>query len=724
MRRLSRALDELRPHYDVVVVGSGYGGAIAACRLSRAGRTVGLLERGREIHPGHYPATLADAARQTQVSMPALGPAEQIGDRRDLYWFRADGPMNVFSGCGLGGTSLVNANVSIRPDPRVFDRGWPIALRRDATGRMEADLARGFAAAEAMLAPTLYPAGFPHLPKIDALRTAAGAQPVGRTPINVTFRSGPNVAGIHQHACTGCGDCVTGCNVGAKNTVLMNYLPDAAQHGAEIFTEVEVRTVRRRGSDGRWVVALRPLARTSKGEPPPPGEVTADIVVLAAGTLGTAEILMRSARARTTKKGRQRAGPALSGQLGRHFTGNGDVLGFARRPMTDVRAIGAGDRPYDQARPAGPCITAMIDRRSPDPAVPVEQGTIIEDAVVPGLLRDIVTAGLAPRLRLTEPGRVDVTREGSRRSERAQDERERRAWGPEHLQTLLLMGHDDDAGHLDLVGDEVRVVWPDVGTTSYYEEANRILAEAAGRDGGQYLSDPLSSPPLEGLITVHPLGGCILGDDIDHGVVDHRGRVFDPAVPGGVHEGLLVVDGSVVPRTIGANPLLTISALAERSMALLCREHGWAYDTEPLHPGPTGPPPPGPTPTRAPVERHHGRVVVAGEWIRQRHAGPVPGRRGRREGHEKRIPLLLARAVHRRRRAAHRPPRDPHARRGPGARPPPLGPPPRRGGGYGHPAHSGRPERPRRQAHALPPDPLRHRRSPLRPRRLQGPDPG
>ena len=588
MQRLSGPLHDLRSHYDVVVVGSGYGGAIAACRLSRAGRKVAVLERGREIHPGHYPADPVEALRQTQLSAPALGLAEQIGDRRNLYWFRADGHMNVFSGCGLGGTSLVNANVSLRADPRVFDEGWPTALRRGPDGRLEAGLARGYATAEAMLRPTPYPRHFPDLPKIDALRTAAGDRPVGLTPINVTFRSGPNVAGVHQHACTGCGDCVTGCNVAAKNTVLMNYLPDAVEHGAEIFTEVEVRTVHRRKA-GPWVLTLRPLTRTANGEPPPTDRVTADIVVLAAGTLGTTEILLRSARPRPTKKGGTKPGLRLSDQLGRHFTGNGDLLGFAHRPGTDVEAVGAGDGPYDQNHPAGPCITAMIDERSPDPAVPVDRAVIIEDAVVPGLLRQVVEATQAARSGAAEPAGFSW-KEWWTRGNRARWAGRDRPWSAGHLQTLLLMGHDDDSGHLELVGDEARVVWPDVNASPYYRSADRILAEAADRDGGTYLADPLSSPPVDGLITVHPLGGCVVADDVAHGVADHRGRVFDPSGRGTFHQGLIVADGSVVPRPIGVNPLLTISALAERSMALLCHEQGWTYDTEPLHPAPAGPP--------------------------------------------------------------------------------------------------------------------------------------
>src|SRR5271166_2959646 len=169
MERLARPLSEREPRYDVIVVGSGYGGSIAACRLSRAGRTVALLERGREIHPGEFPATAREAAGHLQSVGPAFGSERRIGDPRNLYRLHADAGMCVLSGCGLGGTSLINANVSLRPDPRVFDERWPRKLRRDPDGRFPDELVRGFAAAEAMLRPTTYPDTFPKLAKVAAL---------------------------------------------------------------------------------------------------------------------------------------------------------------------------------------------------------------------------------------------------------------------------------------------------------------------------------------------------------------------------------------------------------------------------------------------------------------------------------------------------------------------------------------------------------------------------
>src|SRR6476469_381310 len=125
--RIASHLEDLDDHYTVVVVGSGYGASVAASRLARAGRRVCVLERGREILPGDYPDTLAEATGATQVST-AEG---HVGDPSSLFSLHIGDDISVLSGVGLGGTSLINANVSLEADPRVFERGWPRALRDD-----------------------------------------------------------------------------------------------------------------------------------------------------------------------------------------------------------------------------------------------------------------------------------------------------------------------------------------------------------------------------------------------------------------------------------------------------------------------------------------------------------------------------------------------------------------------------------------------------------------
>lgn len=559
--RLSTPITDLRSSYEVVVIGSGYGGAITASRLARAGRDVCLLERGAETVPGDYPDRLDTATEAVQMDIEG----RHEGSRSALYQFHVDEEMSVFKGCGLGGTSLVNANVSLEPEPRAFETGWPGSIAADTDGR----LAEGFAAARAMLQPQPYPADQPPLDKLEALRVAAGDRKFEKTPINVTFRDGPNAAGVHQYACNGCGDCVTGCNVGAKNTLLMNYLPDAARHGAAIFCEIEVRWVERHGD--RWHVHYQPLEGGRAGFDGPPLHLSADIVVLAGGTLGSTEILLRSAA----------RGLPVSDRLGAGFTGNGDVLGFAYNADQSINAIGSGRHRPDPKHPPGPCITGVIDDRG-QPRL--EDGYIVEEGVIPGALAPMLPEAFALA---AEESTATVTDTGLAA-------RARRLWrtvvsifgGPhagatEDSMTYLVMGHDDAGGRCSLDDDEnLRISWPGVGTSAFYENANTMLEESTARLGADYVPNPTWSEVLgDELVTVHPLGGCGMGDDAGTGVVNDRGQVFAGTQGADVHDSLYVADGAIVPVPLGVNPLLTISALAERNVTLMAEDRGWEIDS-------------------------------------------------------------------------------------------------------------------------------------------------
>src|SRR6185436_8418720 len=145
--------------------------------------------------------------------------------------------------------------------------------------------------------------------------------------------------------------CVTGCNHGAKNTLIMNYLPDAKNHGAEIFTEMDVRYLERDGD--RWVVHVQALDAGREKFDAPTMFVRADVVVVGGGSLGSTEILLRS-KAR---------GLPTSDRLGQGFTGNGDVLGFAFNTKQPINAIGFGHHDPEGRAPVGPCITSVIDIR-------------------------------------------------------------------------------------------------------------------------------------------------------------------------------------------------------------------------------------------------------------------------------------------------------------------------------------------------------------------------
>jgi cholesterol oxidase len=580
MKRLSKPLAEIDARYDAIVVGSGYGGGVAASRLARMGYRVALLERGAELHPGEYPDTAAKGLEQAQID----APGHRKGKGSELYDLRLNPAMNVLIGCGLGGTSLINANVALKADPRVFDDPlWPAGLA-------DGDLEEGYARASAMLKPRPYPrgtGGWPELNKLRAMEKAAGAfgVPLSLPPLNVSFEAGHNPAGVWQPACNLCGDCCSGCNTGAKSTTLMNYLPDAEARGAEIFCGAQVRFVEKLNGGG-WSVAYDPVALGRANFDAEPLRVCADIVVLAAGTLGSTEILLRS-RAR---------GLALSPALGSRFSGNGDVLAFGYNNDAPIDGIGFGwraagykwDAPGEEARPVGPTIAGLIDLRAAgEGAANVEHGMVIEEGAIPGALANLMPAVMAATAaaigRDTDPG--DLLPEKAR-------EVESLARGPyhgavNHTQTFLVMSHDGPgAGTMALDGDDrLRIEWPGAGDLPGYKRVAANLETSVKATGGTYVPNPIWTELLENrLVTVHPLGGCPMADDAAAGVVDADCRVYDGIAGKAVHAGLYVCDGAVMPRSLGVNPLLTISAVAERAMIKLSRAANRTIDMAPAAP--------------------------------------------------------------------------------------------------------------------------------------------
>ena len=568
MQRLASSLSELEPHYDAVVVGSGYGGGVAASRLARMGLSVAVLERGKEHLPGDFPDTMAEASEEFQVT----GNAGQIGAPSGLYDLRLGEDINVFVGCGLGGTSLINANVSLPPDPRIWeDAAWPSGLLRND------DLEEGFRRAERMLRPKPYPNTF----RLEKLRTmgraaeALGAR-LDHPPINVAFEDGLNAANVAQPACTLCGDCCSGCNVGAKTTVHMTYLPDAVNHGAKIFVETAVRTLRKEES-GSWRIFFEPLAIEGAAFGSTEHSVSANIVVLAAGSLGSTELLLRASA----------DGLAISDQVGNRFTGNGDVLAFAYNNDHPANGIGIGTQPKPTWEPPGPCITGLIDKRD---APRLADGFVIEEGVIPSALAPLLPGMFATGAALfgqdTDDG--DDAEEAFRR---LQSTLLGAYQGAIHnTQTYLVMSHDDGAGRLTLnTRGRIDVHWPGVSRQPVFERVDAALLSATAANGGTYVRNPMQMSQLgENLVTVHPLGGCAMGEDRHSGVVNHRCQVFDATAsdPTQVHEGLYVCDGAVMPRPLGVNPLLTITAVAERAMIQFARARGLGFHDNVRHSAP------------------------------------------------------------------------------------------------------------------------------------------
>jgi len=562
MQRLSIPIENMKSHYTVVIIGSGYGGSISASRFARAGQDVCVLERGREFIPGEYPDTESEALREMQVDSAKHG----IGNRTGLYDFRLNDDINVFVGCGLGGTSLVNANVVLKPEPRVFeDSAWPKELRDDVAGGLE----QGYQRAKHMLGAAPYPKETVTLAKYDALMKSGKAMDACESyapAISVTFKDGPNAAGFQQKACTHCGDCVSGCNVGAKNTVLMNYLPDAVHHGAEIFTCIGVRQVEK--NNGRWVVYYQYLESGDELFDAPTRFVTADHVILSAGSLGSTEILLRS----------REAGLSLSDQVGLHFTGNGDVLGFAYNCDEKINGIGWGHGDNALGDPVGPTISGIIDCRNKQQ---LEDGWVIEEGALPGALANIIPLVFQVAAKAigkdTDTGVVDAIKE----KERELKSLIRGAYhgATRNTQTFLVMTHDSGDGKMVLEGGRLRIRWPGVGNQKIFAKVNEILELATKPLGGTYVPNPMWHEIFQHqLMTVHPLGGARMAESGKTGVVNHSGQVFAGSEGSDVHKGLYVLDGAIVPRSIGINPLFTISALTERSCALIAKKNGWKID--------------------------------------------------------------------------------------------------------------------------------------------------
>lgn len=539
---LSQTPETLGDRYGVLVVGSGYGGAVTAARLAQQGHSVAVLERGKEWQVGTFPDHADALFAEMRSDQQVLG----------LYDYQLQGDANVLVGNGLGGGSLINANVVLGPAPAVFDSPrWPRVIREEAkSGVLEGYYER----VRATLSPAPVPADrVPRKAKAHLHAAEKVGKPVKLLDLAVHFgEPGPNVAGVTMQPCTHCGDCITGCNVGAKGTLAMNYLPLAKAAGAELFTQVEVDFLLPCEAGGYWVfVRFLP-----QDEAPTISRVLhAETVILAAGVLGSTGILMRS---------RDR-GLKLSHRLGYQFSVNGDMLGFGYNTDTQTNLAGFGTRePPEPGFEVGPGIVCAADYRSPKQTGALD--FIIEDGAIPRALGSTFRR-LAPLVAAaggvdTDEGILDKAQEIGRILRDQVSESPKGAIN--HTAIFLAMGHDGADGRLILdERDRPRIVWGALADRLVFEGIHREMRGLTKQLGGTYVDAPKWSDYLgEVPMTVHPLGGCAMAEDERGGVVDSEGRVFRiGATP---HEGLYVADGAIVPTSLGVNPFFTISALAER----------------------------------------------------------------------------------------------------------------------------------------------------------------
>ncbi len=519
--------------FEILIVGSGYGASISAARIAsrlKPGSRLGVLERGREWVQGTFPDRLPDVLEESRQDLIGKNKGE-IRKPTGLFNIHQFEEISILSGCGLGGSSLINANVAFRPDADVFTQNvWPVALRNRAYLEPYYDLA------EYELGVAREP--FDHTHKMVAQRKACeylAASGANYEAAKLTLTRAEscelpvlNRQGLVQRACIDCGDCLSGCNVGAKNTLAQNYLPVARRAGAEFYTQTEVHRIEK--MDGYYRVYFTHFADDGEGGYANcHGMTTTRVLILGAGSLGSSEILMRS----------QSPALQLSPRLGCGWTGNGDALGFIRKSQYPTGIGGFSAFCTDRAK-VGPTIQSNLTY----PNRSLAGRVLIQD-------------GAAARAYGNALGIL------------------KRDLDLDQTLVLLGMGHDGAAGKMFL--DErgyAQVSWPMLLESDYRKLIRGEFARVAKALGGEYEYLKIFG---DRMISVHPLGGCGMADDPACGVVNHKGQVFDGRYGGDaaaltgearVHTGLYVIDGAMLPTSIACNPLLTISALAER-----CAQH-------------------------------------------------------------------------------------------------------------------------------------------------------
>lgn len=568
---LSKEWKQRKTTYDFIIIGSGYGGAITAARLTAAtpSPSVCLLERGREWEVGKFPDDVGEVARS--VRNPTFNPT-------GLYDFLLFPEISVMKGSGLGGTSLINANVAIVPDEEVFRQlAWPNAIKLP-------ELLPYYQKAKTMLGANPHPRGNPaqadSLLKVRGLDKRAQELSQRAFPLDivVSFKDGKNAAGVEQKACIDCGDCVTGCNVGAKNTLYMNYLPVAARQGCDIFTKTEIKWIEKLSGGGWRVHGVRYKDLNFTDD----FTLDAGQVILAAGSLGTPEILLRS----------EFRGLSLSPKVGTQFSGNGDFFALAYNADQQLNTVGFGKNPghkwAQRGNAPGPSIVGTVRYGGTNSSLPLEKRMTIQDFSFPSAY---VSAAMIALDSLVNLGGGQDTDLGDEKAERDRV-RKNNPFDPykqdnaafNHTMLYLIMGHDDGKGVLRLKHEQGRVEidWDNAGRQQVFNLINEEIRRHSRALGATFVTNPLwAITPSRNLITAHPLGGCPLGDDYLHGAVDEFGRVF--AGDGNVHDGLFVADGSLISTALGVNPFLTISALSERIADRMVRHLGGeAYPARPV----------------------------------------------------------------------------------------------------------------------------------------------
>ncbi len=522
---------EARHDYDVLVIGSGFGGSATALRLTEKGYRVGVLEAGPRMDDDSLPTSSWDV--KNFLFAPGIGcyGIQRIDMVKDCM---------IVAGAGVGGGSLVYANTLYEPlDAFYADPQWAHICD------WRAELAPYYDQAKRMLGVVENPL---RTPSDEVMEKVAGEMGVGDTfhptPVGVFF-GGPGQhpgeavadpyfggAGPDRAPCLGCGECMTGCRHNAKNTLVKNYLYLAEQQGAVVHPLTTVTRVRPLDSGGYRVDARWTKAKVSRRSATK--TFTAEHVVFSAAALGTQKLLHRLKAEGDL--------PRLSDRLGYLTRTNSESILGAIAPDLTVD--------YSQ----GIAITSSFH---PDEHTHIEPVRYGKGSNFMSLMQTVLTDDDGPRPRwrtwLSEMW-------GQKRNVRALYDF--RHWSERTIIALVMQSLDNS---ITTFPKKTPVGWvlssrqghgkPNPTWIPAANEAVRRMARLMGGTAGGSIGEPFNRP-----LTAHFIGGCPIGDSAETGVVDPYHRVYG-------HPGLHVVDGSAISANLGVNPSLTITAQAERAMA-------------------------------------------------------------------------------------------------------------------------------------------------------------